>query len=407
MKPREFDDLVRQKFDRNDFEYNPAGWDRLADQLDGNRKKRSILMWWLMPVSGIAASVALAVGIAPLFNHSGIQSGSKGLAQASQSSTQYVQPAQDAPVAHIATAITPTSPATLHYPKAVYKAQKPKVKTTRKPGREEEFAISYDNAVGNRSSHTRTAINLLDATVKPEDKVVAKKDKKKPLIIDEAMTTFKDDAVKKPAKLSIIVSGGYNNGNHNNGYAAGATIRKAISEKVFIEGDVAFASSNIQQNVPYRDMYYKTTILTPGNNGSSPQGKSSVVQTEGKPTSITTAVPGPEKNNVVSYNLAYVQISPSVSYRIVKRLSVGAGPDFQQVLSGTRPEKDATDIGGNFKTAPLFDVGMIGKTEFSVTKTLKAGLAYRKGINNVLTPMNKYIDRDYVQVQVKCAIFNK
>jgi len=53
MKPKEFDELIRQKFDQNDFEYNPASWDRLEDQLDGRAKKRSIIMWWLMPVAGI------------------------------------------------------------------------------------------------------------------------------------------------------------------------------------------------------------------------------------------------------------------------------------------------------------------------------------------------------------------
>ena len=64
MKPREFDDLIKQKFDENDFEYNPRNWERLEDQLEGRSKKRSIIMWWWMPLVGVAASVAaLAIGI--------------------------------------------------------------------------------------------------------------------------------------------------------------------------------------------------------------------------------------------------------------------------------------------------------------------------------------------------------
>jgi hypothetical protein len=35
MKPREFDELVRQKFDQNEFAYNPGNWDRLVEQMDG------------------------------------------------------------------------------------------------------------------------------------------------------------------------------------------------------------------------------------------------------------------------------------------------------------------------------------------------------------------------------------
>jgi hypothetical protein len=56
---------------------------------------------------------------------------------------------------------------------------------------------------------------------------------------------------------------------------------------------------------------------------------------------------------------------------------------------------------------PLFDVGVVGKTEYALTKHVKAAVAYRKGINNVLTPMDKYIDRDYLQVQVRYSIFNR
>ena len=68
MKPKEFDELVRRKFDQNDFEYNPANWDRLAEQLDGSAKKRSIAMWLWLPLTGMAASVAFAIGITSFFH---------------------------------------------------------------------------------------------------------------------------------------------------------------------------------------------------------------------------------------------------------------------------------------------------------------------------------------------------
>ena len=93
----------------------------------------------------------------------------------------------------------------------------------------------------------------------------------------------------------------------------------------------------------------------------------------------------------------------------MKRVSIAAGPDFQQALADTRPS--ATSISSisfeNVAVTPLFDMGIMGKTEYSISKRVKAQLSYRKAINNVLTPGDKYIDRDYMQMQVRCAIFNK
>jgi len=95
MKPKEFDELIRQKFDQNDFEYDPRGWERLEEQMDGRSKKRSIIMWWLMPVAGIAASVALAMGVGPLLKYNGGHPGGGELAKVHK--TEVVRPAQAAP----------------------------------------------------------------------------------------------------------------------------------------------------------------------------------------------------------------------------------------------------------------------------------------------------------------------
>ena len=62
MKAREFDELVRQKFDQDDFAYNPAHWDQLAEELDGRKTKRRTLFMWWAPLIGVAASMAIALG---------------------------------------------------------------------------------------------------------------------------------------------------------------------------------------------------------------------------------------------------------------------------------------------------------------------------------------------------------
>jgi hypothetical protein len=77
------------------------------------------------------------------------------------------------------------------------------------------------------------------------------------------------------------------------------------------------------------------------------------------------------------------------------------------MLADNRPVVSAALDRDNIQSAPLLDIGLIAKTEYSVSRNVKAGLSYRKGMNNVLTLMDKYIDRDYLQFQVKCAVFNK
>jgi hypothetical protein len=114
---------------------------------------------------------------------------------------------------------------------------------------------------------------------------------------------------------------------------------------------------------------------------------------------------GVEERNI-SYNLNYAQMSPSVGIKIIKRISIGAGPDFQQMIGGNRPAASPLDH-GNIQEAPSFDVGMTAKTEYTVTKKIRAGVYYRKGINDLISPSDRYINRDYLQFQLKWVIFNK
>ena len=130
-----------------------------------------------------------------------------------------------------------------------------------------------------------------------------------------------------------------------------------------------------------------------------------------KNTSDLLNVPDPTPESHIrtvekAYNLYYAQITPSIGYKLMKRMSVGIGPDFQQMLGDNRPAISPTET-GNIRQAPLFDIGFMGKTEFAISSNIKAAVYYREGINNIITPMNKFIDRNYIQLQIKCAILNR
>lgn len=389
MKPKEFDELIRQKFDRNDFEYNAQNWERLAEQLDGRAKKRSIAMIWWMPLVGVAASVAIAFGVTSMLKQD-VPGNTNANTEIAQTKV-FVQP--QAPV-EVAIAHENKAPHHKPYIKSAKNNHKPAAKQNDK-NTADWFAINYQNAIGNAAKPSKPS-NLIN------NKDVI--NKKKTVHSNEAIITFRPEAdMNKVPKTSIVLSGGINRGNQNNGYIAGATIRRMVNDKLYIEGDVAFASSTNTQSTQY--------LFTDAPAASHMAGKPGVAakSTGGESSKPAVSAPiGIIKEKEVSYNSCYAQVTPTIGYKLIKRMSVGVGPDFQQMLVDNRPDPDPSNVDrGTIQVAPKFDVGFMGKSEFALTKKFLAAVYYRKGINNVITPMGKYIDRDYMQFQLKYTIFNK
>lgn len=420
MKPGEFDELVRQKFEQNDFAYNARNWERLAEQMDGRAKKRNMLMWLWMPATGMAASVALAIGVTSLFHldRSGIKTGG-GYA----TTGKFMPRAQENNVI----AMVPDVP---HQADIVpIKGQHVTGKGSSK-FRAGNTAVVVSNGIGlklkNMADHgqqsadndkfagaerigntTEMNINAAPAKAQP-----AKVDKKPAVAAVQPMETFRDQDNKPVAKkktFSFILSGGINQGSNNSGYMAGATVRKMINDRVYVESDIAYASSdNVQRT---KVMTYESA--SPGGAAGgigSVAGKiasaSKVSDADGAEVLATNTPKGVIKTQDISYNLSYAQITPGIGVKLMKRMSVGVGPDFQAMLQDNRPATSTVDR-ENIAVAPTFDVGFVGKTEVSFTNRIKAAVAYRKGVNGVINPGGKFIDRDYLQFQMKCAIFNR
>ncbi len=397
MKPKEFDELIRQKFDQNDFEYNPRNWDRLEEELEGRAKKRSVIMWWWMPIAGVAASVALAIGIVPLLRQAGPD---KTVATTELVQRHiFVQPQTLQTEPMVAQAVISTKDDLHNYTKVTSKKHRNATVVTGNKNTGELVEIKFHEVAGSTEVTPVNSVNLLTiGNIPSKDKP---KDKKKQVAVNEDVNTFiQEESVKKTPKLSVILSGGINRGSQNNGYMAGATIRRMVNDKVFVEGDIAFSNSSNTQ--PRQD------IVSSGNSGQG--ARHNAAKTESSESNKITSVPAPPAGVItvvnVAYNLQYAQVTPSIGYKLMKRMSVAVGPDFQQVLVDNRPPLSTVDR-GTLQEAAMFDVGFIGKTEYSITKNVKAAVSYRKGVNTLITLTDKYFDRDYLQFQVKCAIFNK
>lgn len=412
MKPGEFDDLVRQKFDQGDFEYNPRNWELLTDELDGQKKRRGGMLFWWMPLVGVAASVAMAFGVSTVFHHQGQMINAPvgtEMASAQKPFNTHKQLAAATPAHVLAAQGSEVS--------SLHSANSGHAGAALKNARENDVTISTELVTANKPSvvpgnNIVSTFNSNISTAPNKDAQLTKK--KKAVVVSDAYYTFKeDDAPKKEPKVAIILSGGVSYSNQGNGYTVGATARRMINEKVYVESDIAFVGTNNTQKVSYMD--YSTQQNVGGvavNNANSnhsmgAKGTAAGKNTDGGASKGTSEGPqGVLRTANQPYNLYYAQVTPSVGYKIMKRMSVGIGPDFQQMLVDNRPVVDPAER-GNVKVAPMFDIGFMGKTEIAVTRNVKAAVYYREGINNVITPTNKYLDRNYVQFQVKCNILNR
>lgn len=413
MKPKEFDDLVRQKFEQNDFAYNPRHWDMLTERMDGKEKKRRIMMWWWAPLAGMAASVALAMGVSTMLRmNEPMSSGEKMAAGRGAATQQHIAERGTTVYRHeLAQNVVPGQGIPAQDELATPSSRK-KIRNTDRNNKRStplntRVAMSNSEESDNRGFRIRLQNvpgKQTDLNAKPEQLRKNEEEKTKKLAVNEPIGTFiaeEEPQVKKPKRISVILSGGYNSGNRNTGYMAGATIRKMLNDKVYIEGQVAFAASNNIQSTSYAVQ----EVLSAPTMGTAARMSSRVTKDVNK-TTVAPVTREVIKQKDISYDLYYAQVSPSIGYNVMKKMSVGIGPDFQQMLADNRPAPSSSER-GTIQVAPMFDVGFIGKTELSVTKKLKAGIYYRKSVNNVITPMGKYIDRDYLQFQVKYTILNK
>ena len=401
MKPREFDDLVRQKFDEGSFEYNPGNWHRLDAQLEAKTKKKSMVIWW-MPLMAIAAAVTVSMGFATYMQQAEpiLTPSNTGTVASNQSKHTNIHTADIHPgVGEQSAAEEPNSNAPeIESNNKTPLAEAREAVANYEPRLDGSYLMS--NSVGTKTKQNPRAQaqeKLLQLSQNAENKTA-----KLPVERDnrKVYRTFADEPQERSLRSQISLAGGLNMGNRNSGFTVGATGRKMVSDRLFVEGDIAITGSNNTQKTAY--------INDAGIYGSAKMSSAGTRTTSGDATLTTQA--GSASSTVVvadrAFNMYYAQVTPTIGYQIAKRIALGVGPDFQQALSDTRPAPSTLDR-NNVQVAPMFDIGMVGKAEVLLNDRLRAALVYREGINNIVTPMDKYVERSYMQVQIKYTVFNR
>ena len=460
MKEKEFDELIRQQFEQNDFEFKPANWAQLKHSLNHKNKGGKKLLWIplaiLGTVSSIAASISMMVAIPKFLQHN---SNTALVAQFTEPNSIHIQSDNNYQneTTSTPTSAQSTSAHTINSKSTVEQHQistyKPAATALSYSG--ENFTFSYPKTgTGNAINTFKTS----SASHKPLQEKELQAARAKHIL------PFRNGDANWLQKTSVSIASSFSYGNAVSGYSIIASGRKMISNKFYVEGDIAFVSNTATERYGYtpvsssaKSMYatgsnnstavgdnysgsntqnlYATVNYNnahginanTNNNNSGPymaarttSGNSNnngyVVPDGGTPNVVSPNFTMPDEHNTTpapssmtredNYNLYYAQVCPSIGFHCSKALSIGLGGDFQHlILQGH--SNITTDNSGAIKEIPAMDMGLVGKTELAVNKKIKAGLSYRQGLNNMIAGGNRYVDRSYIQFQLKYMIFKK
>ncbi|XZF14180.1 hypothetical protein ACTHGU_20570 [Chitinophagaceae bacterium MMS25-I14] len=376
MSTSEFDRQLQEQYDRGGFDYNPASWQNMLQQLDTVQpaKRRKIFIW--LPYTGIAASVALIVMLSYFFYTKPKDTVTP------VATTKPAAPAITSPtvIAPAATPLTPKTQAmvttTSQRPVLPPKASQPAAAL---PASQPVSFKMINDIAYNRKPEPKSIDTMPVATIS-----IPEKKNSFGTAIPLPDDLFMKPKEKEERRTSLNLAGGVNYGSLNTGYALAVNARRKISDKFYVEGDLAFVNNKPQNAAGLSPQQY-----TIASNGGFTNGVSSVKAANAN-TSVNT--------------LSYLQFAPTVGYHLFRKLSVGAGADVQRILQND-DTKTVVDANGSVKLVPDLDFGLTAKTEYAITSRLKTGIMYREGLNGLAD--SKYLNRRYVQMQLKWRLFEK
>lgn len=390
MRPEAFDELIKTKYDQGDFAYNPRNWERLAEQLDKKPNKKSRILLWLpmaamVSFSSIAASLAMIISLPALVHHKESPSLAAGLHKPAPQKGQYI--ATPAAVNSIP-ASTTNNNNTSYVPKTIALNHKPE------PNPFPNLFLGTHNRQLLPNTINKE-LHLAETMLKgiPDNDAVPETRKRNASLYAFTDNYYEPEQRKKSSRSSAGLIGGINYGTQATGYTFGVTGKTMISKKLYVEGDLAFVNSSGNGKTET-----STNVLTPTAKLAATTKQLSITG-NADPSAPATQLINTKPANFTMY---YAQFTPTVGYKVHERISVGIGTDMQQLIQNSATGEVMTD-----KIVPQFDMGVVGKTEYTLNSRVKAGLYYRKGVTNLFVPSDRYMERNYMQVQLKYSIFNK
>jgi hypothetical protein len=355
MGTNELDRLIVKNVGRISYEYDADDWEALSAQLAAARRKKRVMAFTYIS-SGIAASVAIfLIGIVPMLSE-------KKTPAVSYTSGLYIPPATPfaessvSPQVPGAPAIGQRNPATALLASPQHAGPL-----------SDTLIYSVPNAVNNNLAaniSTPPVNKTIDTSGFEQKHQGHTYQSLEPL--QYAATENKPDH----KGINISVAGGVSYGTVNTGYVLGAVADRKLGNKFGLELTVAYVGNAAATDNSTYPSY-------PGSNVYIPPVK---------PASVVTSP------------LNYLQLTPMLDYSLSKKITLSAGADVQRLLQDHNVTVFYND---NARVAPLIDLGMLLRVEYAVLPRLKAGVSYRLGTNNILSPGNHYLDRNYMQLQFR------
>lgn len=186
----------------------------------------------------------------------------------------------------------------------------------------------------------------------------------------------------KGRETSLALGGGMNYGALNAGYSIGLSARRSLGKHLFIEGAIAFLYNSDAPN----------TTNYPG-----------PPTTPSRPSSYNPSKAKSPSMGLIS-DFYFLQVNPSLGYQVNKLLAFSVGADLQQRIASMSQNGTAVFTpGSNPRIIPQLDLGFTGKTEFFISPKIEAGLLFRNGLNNFFDSQttHPYLNRRYFQLQLK------
>jgi hypothetical protein len=373
MSTKEFDKLIREKFEEHQFSYDTSNFEKLATRLPSKRPLGRLINF--KSITGIAASLLLLAGAYAWYHISNLDD-PQPIANItpSQPTISGNQPK---------TAIPSTSPA-INLPPSSRISEKIGLSQPRHSSNSLLASAAQPKQEKKSGSYFKITIPEGEIATCPQEleeaaRVAANSSKTTPYNNISYASNGQAGSFKYSKKTLLSVTGGMNYGSLESGYTAGINAKKNLGRKLFLEGDLAIVGNSVS----------KSTI--------SPETYDALSKNKIETSDIN-------KNGTT---ITYINFNPSLGYQVHKKVSFSVGADMQRLLDYNDRERTVVFTSAETKLVPDFDMGLTGRTEYTISKRFKAGLLYREGINNFVQGSDEYLNRRYFQVQLKYSVLGK
>lgn len=405
MNNKEFDNLIRKKFQEESLTGGADGWADLSARLSSKLTRRNRLLFYRM-AAALLILAGLSVGIGFLVNNQLFRKSTvepKQLLSANKVGTSAnpvkekvdIQPLRLKKQAGLMQAPTlkPLTVATFPSAKLSFLNRKTisgnkanSVIPTELAQNEKNLSgqLAGKNKIDLSAAHHLTEQYFSQASVSEKADLTANREPYLPFV--KPGGTAKQDAAPivtyDPQNTTVAINGGMNYGRLNAGYAVGLSATHTFRNRLFIEGTVAFLYNNQTSNISN----YPGQATTPS-----------------RPASYAASNAASPSLRIIPA-FYYLQFNPSVGYKIGKVVSLSMGADLQERIADMSQNGTAViDPGFDPRIIPALDLGYTGKAAFAIGQKIETGILFRSGLNNLLQPQNiyPYFNRQYVELQLK------